>query len=385
MRNIVLPPGGNWIHYLLHASSVEALREPLAAYYEIPHGENGQIPRMAVIGAAVEGRRLLQLCQQQGIEVVGLYDDHPRLQGQVIQGYPIQPLQQLTSIARQTPIVIASHRVLAPMQTLHARGFTCVMPFAVLQIVQGAVFPPHAFYTDWLESVFSHRDILASLPDLLADAQSVRVLNALIGFRLTLDPEVLAPIIEWDLYGPQHVLSYSDNEVYVDGGAFDGDTIARFIDRMHGKFDKIIGFEPDTQTFRQLQQRFMQDARVTAINKGLYSHTDVLYFDNVGTRASSLTSEKTAGIEVPVTSIDEVLARERVTYIKMNIEGAEIPALRGATTAIMQHKPKLGISVYHRPTDLWEIPRLVKSLRDDYQLYLRQHDGGVIESVLYAI
>ena len=75
----------------------------------------------------------------------------------------------------------------------------------------------------------------------------------------------------------------------------------------------------------------------------------------------------------------------RVTFIKMNIEGAELDALRGSSTVIERWGPTLAISAYHRPSDLWQIPFLVNELRDDYKLFMRQHDGGVIETVLYAI
>jgi hypothetical protein len=47
--------------------------------------------------------------------------------------------------------------------------------------------------------------------------------------------------------------------------------------------------------------------------------------------------------------------------------------------------PKLAVSVYHRPSDLWRIPQLVRELGARYSLFFRQHDGGVIETVLYAI
>jgi uncharacterized protein YqjF (DUF2071 family) len=76
---------------------------------------------------------------------------------------------------------------------------------------------------------------------------------------------------------------------------------------------------------------------------------------------------------------------ERVTFIKMNIEGAEIDALKGAARTIRRWQPKLAISAYHRPSDLWRIPRLVRWLSESYGLYLRQHDGGVIETVLYGL
>jgi hypothetical protein len=69
----------------------------------------------------------------------------------------------------------------------------------------------------------------------------------------------------------------------------------------------------------------------------------------------------------------------------MNIEGAEQEALRGAAESITRWRPKLAISAYHRARDLWQIPALVREIHAGYRLFLRQHDGGVIETVLYAL
>ena len=75
---------------------------------------------------------------------------------------------------------------------------------------------------------------------------------------------------------------------------------------------------------------------------------------------------------MPVITIDDVLGDRPLTYVKMNIEGAEIEALRGGRNAIRRWTPRLAISAYHRPSDLWRIPQLVLELNPDYALYLRR-------------
>ena len=372
-----------WVNRLNEAKNVESLRQSLREHYPlIPFHE---LKQMVIVGAAEEGRRLCQLCAKLKIKVVMVCDDNPAKQGQLLESYPIQPSAALESLDKRIPVIIASHRLLKPIRTLREKGHEAVAAFAVLQVIRPDQFPTHLFYTEWLESLVNHRESIRALMDMLADEKSLQVLNAIIGFRLTLDPEVLSPIVDWDLYGSEDILNLTDHEIYIDGGTYDGDTIKSFINRVKGKFKKVIGFEPDTKTYQTLQKNFYHEPRVEVVNKGLYSHEDTLYFDNAGTRASMLTEERKTGIAVPVTSIDETLQGNPATLIKMNIEGAEISALNGASRTIARHKPKLGISVYHRTTDLWEIPFLVKKLHASYQLYLRQHDGGVIESVLYAI
>lgn len=289
----------------------------------------------------------------------------------------------LADLDKNIPVVIASHRVLKASDRMRGMGFQTVVPFALLQVTEPAIFPPHMFYDGWVEDLFANRERYVALAKMLADDFSRRVLDANLGYRMTCDVAELRPIIEWDLYGPANLLRYGNHEVYIDGGTFDGDSIRLFIDRVGGRFDRVIGFEPDTGTFARLQANFSHEPRVEAVNKGLYSHSATLYFDNAGTRGSILT-DAAVGVEVPVTSIDEVLGEAPVTFIKLNIEGAEQPALHGAVRAIRRCAPTLAISAYHRPADLWQIPALVHELNKDYQLYLRQHDGGVIETVLYA-
>jgi hypothetical protein len=115
----------------------------------------------------------------------------------------------------------------------------------------------------------------------------------------------------------------------------------------------------------------------------LHRRRAVLRFDPAGTRGSSLT--EAGGSEIPVVALDEVLGGSRVTFVKMNIEGAEIEALRGAANSIARWRPKLAISAYHRPSDLWEVAATVREIDPGYRFHLRQHDGGIIETVLYAL
>jgi FkbM family methyltransferase len=174
-----------------------------------------------------------------------------------------------------------------------------------------------------------------------------------------------------------------ENEIYVDAGAYDGDSVRRFIERVNGRYERILAFEPDPKTYQRLKESFTNEPRVQAFNAGLHQHKAVLRFRNDSTRGAIFTDEGESSIEV--VSLDEVLAGASVSYIKMNIEGAEIDALHGARGAIERWTPKLAISVYHRASDLWRIPQLVREFSPAYDLYLRQHDGGVIETVLYAL
>jgi len=370
-----------WLASLGGHRSVAEVRRALAARY--PAFTVDHLRELAIVGAADEGRRLLALCAERGIVVRGIVDDDPTKQAMRLDSYRVSPTSSLDALDRSTPIVVASHRVLRPVERLRGMGFIHVAPSALLQVLDPESFPPHIFYSGLIEDLVERRGHYVDLAALLADDMSRRVLDAVVGFRLTLEAEVLRPIIEEELYAPRGLLTYADDEVYVDAGSYDGDTIRLFMDRVHGRFSRILAFEPDRATFERLVANFRAEHRVEPFNLGLHRARAVLEFDNAGTRGSTLVER--GGSEIPVVGLDEIAHGDRVTYIKMNIEGAEIDALRGAAQTIRRWRPKLAVAAYHRPADLWQVPALIREIHPGYRLYLRQHDGGLIESVVYAL
>jgi FkbM family methyltransferase len=380
------PSGGHSLARLANVRSIEDLIESMA------HHNRGFDPRrvtqLAILGAGPEGRRLADICKARGIKITALADDDPGKLGSIMAGSKIEPTSRLTDLDRAIPIIIASHRVLGASQRLRALGFSTVLPFAALQTLAPEVFTPHMFYDGWLQDLLDNKEAYASLNKELADDRSREVLDAVIEYRLTADPLVLEPVIEQGryhqgLYHPAGLFDLGDNEVYVDAGAYDGDSIRWFKDRVGNRYERILAFEPDPKTYARLKQNFAGEPRIEAINAGLHRKKAVLRFRDDASRGAIFTDD--GDISMQVVSLDDVLAGSRASYIKMNIEGAEIDALHGAHGTIECWLPKLAISVYHRPSDLWRIPRLVRELGARYALFLRQHDGGVIETVLYAI
>ena len=120
---------------------------------------------------------------------------------------------------------------------------------------------------------------------------------------------------------------------------------------------------------------------------GLWHKNTELHFDNtvlpISAKFSSSIDENMPLVKV--IKLDDIAYDERITFIKMDIEGAELNALKGSEQIIKHFRPKLAISVYHKPEDLWEIPAYILSLRSDYKLYFRHYSFTNRETVLYAI
>lgn len=188
--------------------------------------------------------------------------------------------------------------------------------------------------------------------------------------------------IPGEYYG-SGVFSLGEKEVLVDAGAFDGDSALGFIRAVHGSFDKIYAFEIDGNNFRKLQDRLTDwKDRLVLFQKGVWKESGILKFggENYG---SSVKEDGSNTAEM--ISIDEAVNGERVTLIKMDVEGSELPALEGARNTIRTWRPKLAVSAYHYLNDLWDVPLKIRELCPDYQIYLRHHAPTVWDTDCYAV
>lgn len=184
-------------------------------------------------------------------------------------------------------------------------------------------------------------------------------------------------------YFEPNIINLSE-EIFVDGGCLNCYTILELM-RNCSNVKKVYAFEPDKLNYEVCKNNTIRYniPNVELINRGLWDETKVLSFYETGDGISSISVQ--GNCEIEVSSLDEVLKGEKITFIKFDIEGAELEALKGASSSIKKWKPKLAISVYHKTEDIIEIPKLIKYLNEDYRLYLRHYSGDTSETVLYAI
>lgn len=195
------------------------------------------------------------------------------------------------------------------------------------------------------------------------------------------------------IYFEDEVISLGENEVFVDGGAFIGDTAEEFIRQCKtsndGKYGHIYSFEPDDAAREKAIKNLEFCENVEIVSKGLWSSDTELKFFSDGGNASSSFVIGVCDISLPVTSIDSFFTGkaddELPTYIKMDIEGAEKEALLGAINIIKKKHPKLAICVYHKPEDIYELTKLINEIDTSYKFTLRQYLDGIHDTVLYAI
>lgn len=183
------------------------------------------------------------------------------------------------------------------------------------------------------------------------------------------------------------VLKFDAQEVIVDGGCYNCGSIANYIKHANATYKAIYSFEPEKELYKECLEKISKEKieRCMLYNTGLWSDERELCF-SVGETGGSKISEqgeqtiKTCALDAVFKDLDE-----KPTFIKMDIEGAELEALKGAKDLIKEYSPKLAICVYHKPEDIWEIPNLILEYNPNYKLYLRHYSPYQTETVLYAV
>jgi len=181
-------------------------------------------------------------------------------------------------------------------------------------------------------------------------------------------------------------LKLGKGEIFIDCGAFTGDTIDLFLRRCK-EYKQIVAFEPDSEVFERLKKKHGGNSKITFINSGVYDKDGEISFCEDSGGIFKISDGKEDDSErrtvLQVRTIDG-LNLEKTSFIKMDIEGAELNALKGAEKTILRDKPKLAICIYHSDEDMIRIAEYIHKLVPEYKLYVR-HYGFITETVLYAI
>ena len=183
-----------------------------------------------------------------------------------------------------------------------------------------------------------------------------------------------------------------ENEVFVDCGCFDGATCFNFAGWCGSKgFEHIYSFEADPKNYEKSKELLAPLGKCELFPYGTSDANKKVYFASDAFETSCIISREEAekknfeGVtEIETVALDEVLAGKRVTFIKMDIEGAEYEALMGARKLIMENRPRMAISVYHKFEDFVTLADLVLSMHPDYQIAYRHYGFDDLETVMYV-
>mgnify|MGYP003794325835 CR=1 FL=1 len=330
-------------------------------------------------GAGVGGEYYIKYLQRFNIKPAAICDTYKA--GQSLLGYTVCSIEDVLEKYQNPKIIITS-----------SRFYEEIKKQLLLYFSEDALYSFSSQMTveeigEYREFVRNNMDALNTLYQQLADEKSRKTLINVLKGRVTGDNQWVLKSYAADQYFAEDVVSLGTDESFVDGGAYVGDTAEVFIKKTKNQFDKIFCFEPSTNNFERLssfKKNCQQDPRIVLYKAGLYSENTRLGFTDQSLSPSNALCASSSDF-VDVVAIDQTI-HERVTFIKLDIEGAELKALKGARQTILKYRPKLAICVYHKNQDLIEIPAFIMSLGLDYRYYLRHHTPyNFNETVFYAV
>lgn len=288
-----------------------------------------------------------------------------------------------SDFAKKDSIVVSASLSIyaySAVRSLQEKGFKKII--TIPDILNYSSLAINTFLSDAKKDIELNYDQYTSIYQQLNDELSRNAFKNLLNFRkngaLTyLSSFSVDPIGQYF----EDFLNFTDNEVFVDAGGYDGQTSIEFIKHCP-RYKSIYILEPSKENLALAEKNLKNFKNVNFISKGLSNQKDILRFDTGSGSASSISDNGT--IEIEVDTLDE-LVNEKVTFIKMDIEGAEALAIEGMKRHIFNDYPKMAISVYHKVDDLWKIPEQILAIRDDYDLYLRHYTEGTDETVMFFI
>jgi FkbM family methyltransferase len=190
-------------------------------------------------------------------------------------------------------------------------------------------------------------------------------------------------------YEPQYfdaeIIKPSFHEIFIDAGALDLETSRNFIKWSNGNYDFIYAFEPEEYRYSECldrlnRERIFNKEKIKIFRKGLSDHCGKERFSSILPGGSRI--DPNGKTEIETIRLDSILNGKPVTFIKMDIEGSELKALKGSEYTIKKWKPRLAICLYHEWEDIIEIPSYILHLVPEYKMYIRHYSTIRGETVL---
>lgn len=360
-------------------------------YTQIMKDYSGLQNRSVIIyGYSLNTLRAFQDLSNEGIRIIGFVDSFVKERGGVFCGLPFYTFEELNEM-QDVCIYIATNNWEYKVQIMDKLAqLENVDVFA-----EGEIFGPGEYDTQYMREIIeANKNVIDYVANNLSDEKSKLVYHQLLEYRLTNDNKLLRDITDpepQEYFPKEDFLKCSDNEVFIDAGAYNGDTAIDFVRWSADSYTKIYCMEPDPIMCEITREtiKFKNITKALVINKGAWNTTGRISFTMDNTSGSSKIAESGTSV-IQTIAIDEMLSGEKATYIKMDIEGAEYEALLGCKKTIEKYRPKLAICIYHNEDDLWKLPYHIATNYPWYKLYIRHYgyyDGyyNPNETVLYAV
>ena len=262
----------------------------------------------------------------------------------------------------------------------------CINKIYALFSISYNVFEKTSLY-----EIEKYKNEFEQVYDLLEDNKSKENYIAFLKTRVSGNNKYIMDVFEEEqTFFHNQIFQINNKEVYLDVGAYDGDTIRLFLNENQGKYKYIYAVEPDKKNNQKLKA-YIEEKQLTNIeitDKGAWNCTEEQYFSS-GEQVSSVISSKKIEKDISsitVKKIDDMFDYlEKITLIKINYFVGVKETIEGATKLLVEHCPKLAITIGFDCRNIRYIPQIINKINPQYRLYLRYNRGMVSGLTLYGI
>jgi len=338
-------------------------------------------PRAVIFGATAGAPEVEALLGDLGVEFVAFADNSAAKQARPFRGKPVLPAEAAVRAARDgAAIVIASAHQRAIAEQLLGLGAPQALVFPFVSRMFAGHFGEEAIARD--------REPVSLLRARLADAESRAYLDALLAFRLTMDPLALRPNPKLTGFYAYSGCAPRPGGLIVDAGAYDGDSAFAFLDRLGGHA-RVLACEPFAANRAQLEEnkaRHRFGAAVTVLPLALGAAPGETILSGAGDGADPRARGAGSGAaRVMVETVDRLCSDDRCDFLKVDVEGADLDVLEGARRTLALDAPSLAVASYHRADHLWRVPALIDRTGPGWRLHLGHHPGAPYECEVFAV
>lgn len=338
-----------------------------------------------IFGAGGFGKSIARALRVNNYDVKGFIETKPR--HKKVDGMPVLSLSELSGVNLSSQLLIGIYNRDVPFDMIlgmaSSAGFKDIlMPWDVYGQLSNEL--GWRYWLSSKETILDSLDHIQRAFELLSDEESRQTLLSICTFRLGLNNSYASFIHEEEQYFNALTLNKFQKLgacSYVDCGAYNGDTFIEAGNKL--PLTEAYLFEPDPTNFKHLVNAVKQSSiSPICFPLAVSERYQILSFGGDGEGGAISLG---GNIHIAAVSLDELMPKSKIDFIKFDVEGAELPAVMGAKQTIERSRPVVVLSLYHRPTDLWEIPILMTSCCPNYKFYIRQHFNNSFDSVFYAI
>lgn len=330
-------------------------------------------------GKYIFGRNVYAESVMKSVEITGFIDDFTNATS-----FLGRPVLKTENVEKDSLVLIASGgRPLSAKRRLDAFRLQSLDYFSFYKFA-GLPLTPVIFNEGFAEDFQANEAEYEWIYGLLEDEISRLTFKKLVSFRLRYELSLLNGFTsrEDEQYFEDFLQLQSQGETFVDVGGYNGFNSLEFI-KQCPEYEAVHIFEPEPDNYQSCRSRLKPYPRIYPHELGLSDRKQILKIDPQG--SGSKISDRGSTV-IAVDRLDDILLEQyRPTFIKMDIEGTEIPAIEGASHTIKKYHPRLALCVYHKAGDFWRIPKKVLALRDDYNIFLRHYTESIYETVMFFV